>query len=465
MVTPPARDPEKKVSRDKDGGILILCSDKQYAGMYPNSLAVMLKCSLEKSRFIIDILEKIAANINLSNFVTINTIIQNLSHIIPDPPEPNSHMIYLKNPNIFKIKSLISVHDIADILNITDMFAQELMDAFNKAINDEETLEDFLFYANNYMQHADPQEISKKFKKPNDTKELFDSKKIKEILGQKAPPELHAQNLSKLMPLKNPETPEKIITKNLQPKHLYNPSVIQDNNETIYDAYNFKNSPHFIPTCHVIHELLNIDYQDVVLLLSSPQALANFLEINDTKTAKIALDNAAQGNKQSLLEIIEEKINEFINGIDTQAEAEAEAEAQAEAQAEAEAQAQAQAQAEAQTPEEQNNEDAHNYAHIELPENLPDTLRLAYKLKNRITAKSLAESFRIFGVEISQSLARFIIEEGGYGGTPPNGHRIVTTRMLENLIHDIEKAGTLNEFVKIYLAKVNNDLKSMLIGG
>jgi hypothetical protein len=100
-----------------------------------------------------------------------------------------------------------------------------------------------------------------------------------------------------------------------------------------------------------------------------------------------------------------------------------------------------------------------------LPDNLPDMLRYVLKLKERITAKSLSESFKIFGVDISQALARFIIEEGRYGGEAPNNNRITQMSMVEKLIDDIEKESDLKSFVKIYLTKVNDDLKSMIAGG
>jgi hypothetical protein len=70
-----------------------------------------------------------------------------------------------------------------------------------------------------------------------------------------------------------------------------------------------------------------------------------------------------------------------------------------------------------------------------------------------------------FGISILQALARFIIEEGGYGSTLPNSHGIMEQTMLDKIITDINKESSLREFIKIYLTKINNDLKSMVVGG
>lgn len=91
-----------------------------------------------------------------------------------------------------------------------------------------------------------------------------------------------------------------------------------------------------------------------------------------------------------------------------------------------------------------------------LPETLEDTLRLAFKMRSRITAKSLCNIFRIKGHSISLALGRLIIDEGKYGTIVESKKYITTADGVERLIQDIQQAGGLEKFIEIYLNIVND---------
>ena len=217
--------------------------------------------------------------------------------------------------------------------------------------------------------------------------------------------------------------------------------------------------------------------------MSSPQALAHFLDIDDIDVASAVLGEAANGDMQPLLEIIEAKVDEMVTNIQEENPVAKidipEITPQEEMTDTQESLSDSDIKplfddnedntdthiTQAEQPLTLNEKKPQANTQISIPSNLPDMLRIGFDIKQRITAKSLSESLKIFGADISQSLARYIIEEGGYGGAPPDTHRITSKDMLEKLITDIAKEESLKSFVKIYLAKVNNDLKSMLSGG
>ncbi len=100
---------------------------------------------------------------------------------------------------------------------------------------------------------------------------------------------------------------------------------------------------------------------------------------------------------------------------------------------------------------------------IPMPDSVAESLRLCMKMRGRVTSKSLTEIFKNFGSDISTSLAKFIIEEGGYGGEGAEKKRIVSEEELNRMIDDI---GTdLRGFLRVYLQKVNEQVKNMLYGG
>ena len=88
------------------------------------------------------------------------------------------------------------------------------------------------------------------------------------------------------------------------------------------------------------------------------------------------------------------------------------------------------------------------------------------EVRGRMTAKSLVEILHMWGTDISQSLARFIIEEGKYGGAAEEDKkRIISTESLERMIADITKKGGIRPFIKVYLQMVNEQVNNMFYGG
>jgi hypothetical protein len=486
MVQPPVRIPQEKIVRQQNGGLFVLCSDGQYSGMYPASLADILKCSMRKSSFIIDIFADIAQDLVIDNQDMITDYIFSLSEIIPDPPDVDNKDEYIKNISHFSNAPLLTIADVAEILDITFEFAKEIYESFYQTLDTEEALQEFLRFVDNYIDEYHNGVIPEAYKNKPLVKSYqnayFDNKRIQEILGQQAPDELRADSILQLIDdvaisNNNPliEVSEnQNTTANTTANTTVTPQVLEGN--IIYNAENFVDSPHFESSCQVIQEVLDISFEESAFLVSSADALARFLEIADIETTTLILNQAAIGNIKPLLETVEAKIDDLLQDIQTKnleslqiTPAPQIEEVPLVALPKALPVTQIQ-DIEPQEPQEIQNSPNNQAVSEEntvgaLPDNLPDMLRLAFELKERITAKSLVESFKLFGTEISQSLGRFIIEEGGYGGQPPNSHRIMEQRMVEKLVQDIEKHDNLKAFVKVYLTKVNNDLKSLMAGG
>lgn len=561
-----------RMLRNKHGGLFILCDDDQYAGMYPASLSEILECSMSKAEFVIKLLEDLIITLDLHTLPDITNTVFRLSHIVSDPPEREDVQYYrnqLKKSQTHP-ESLISIDDIADILGVTDEFAIKLYKLFNKPIIDEETLEKFLLFIDKYLVKNHNDTIPEEFKRKTPPRPTlsnnspFDSKRIQEILKQEAPPELKIDSLIQPEIIKPEPEPEPEISQtrldkidvaaeefeevplvNTQDNTLNKIETnvnelpdIDDIEQVEYNSETVHLSPHFATTCETLQDILDIDLEDAAILLSSKEALSDFLEVEDTQIGEKILDDIAKGDMQSLLEAIDEKVEGMLSNIanttlqkmfegntdlslghkkEEKQEKANEVSNSSSSQTQSATSSVSQAQPEAMRSSENMNNGSQNISASQtevqkpampelkpmerpdfkalseqqlaenkppteeasnvspppqqplssdtLPNNLSDMLRMAFGVNNRVTAKTLAKSFEMFDIEISQSLARFIIEEGGYGGEAPNSHRIMDTEQLEVLIKDIEETGSLKDFVKHYLEKINNDLKSMLTGG
>lgn len=498
MVQPPVRPAKEKIIRKKNGGLYILCHDDNYAGMYPGSLSEILECSLPKANFIIETLEKLSDNLNLKDIDTITDTVFNISKMISDPPSEQDIKELMGDPKLIQPKTLISIEDISEILSVTHGFAQKLYDGFNKPIHNDSTLEAFLSYVDQYLvkNHNDmiPQDFTKTNHAPlpeapeistlNQTS-AFDAKKLDEILNQKAPTELNVSveidkkkhqpnNTPNKQPIATPQESE-IVSKPSKTEEQE-----QQKTHTQHSANNFEKSPYFASTSSIIQEFLEIDKEDAELILTSPEALNDFLDLKDTNMAKDILDKAANGDMEALLETMDTRIEGLLRdiadntmrnilegntsnptqSINVQKNTPQKPLISGKFNTASQSEDTPQPSQSPQSPQSSPNQDKDK-----IPDTLPDILNFVFEKNNRITAKSLLTSFEMFGVVVSQDLARYIIEEGGYGGNPPNDHRIMDKKMIDKMVTDINKAGDLKAFIKIYLQKINNDLKSMLGGG
>jgi hypothetical protein len=491
-----------KIVRQKNGGLFILCNNNLYAGMYPSSLADILNCSMEKAEFIIDVLAEIAATSDFETQDKATDFVFSLSEVIPDPPDTDARYDYIEQAEIFLAEPLISIDDVAEILEITREFAEKIYKSFPTFLNTEEALDEFIVYIDKYLKTHYKNGIPEHYKK--------------------------TQSVA---------IAEKPISSD-------NPN---QNNPNITD------SPHFAFACETVGALLDIPLKDAHLLLASPQALATFLELDDIDDVRMVLDEIAQGNIQPLLMVIQTKIDDLIANIQNNtpvqnapvqntpvqntpvqnipvqnipvqnipvqnipvqnipvqntpvqntpvqnipvqnipvqntpvqntpvqnapvqntpvqnmsAKTESEnADIPLAELPKARPVASIVDIAPIEKPESPQATTAPQNTAASLPDNLPDMLRYVFKLKQRITSKSLSECFKLLGIEISQDLGRFIIEEGGYGGTEPDNGRIIAGDMLEKFINDIETSGGIKQFLTLYLTRVNDNLKSLMANG
>ena len=242
---------DTKFLRNNHGGLLVLCNDGNHVGMYPASLADILNCSLDKSKFIIDIISDIAENYGFDNVDIATSIIFALSYKIPDPPVGTKNT-YLEDYFVLTDAPLINPEDVAEILNVTIEFAKSIYESFYQSINDDESLQAFLQHIEEYLATNHDGVIPKEFQKgsislsaTSSNKSQFSQKEILNILSQQAPAELRPESI--IVPIKNEEFSDAV------------PNIKRENkNNNTYDANNFIESPHFEITCDAIQELLDI---------------------------------------------------------------------------------------------------------------------------------------------------------------------------------------------------------------
>jgi|GEM_PF-6009610 len=489
---------KEPIIKHKNGGLYILCADDGYVGMYSGGISDMLECSLVKANFILEILEKISVKHKVNNKNTITHIIFNLSDKIADPPKSKDINQYLSDKTITQPIGIITINDISEILNITEIFAHELLDNFNKKIYNQNMLNDFLVSVNIYLKRFYQGKIPEHHKKQLSNKNQFTSEKLEEILRQEAPKELaktvpsldnkpsivskkefpsiealisHKEN-------KKPDTPIKNNVEEEKEAQTNEKTTFDDVKLKTYTVDTFTQSPFFKSTSEMFQKFLEINEEEAEFILTTPPALADFFNLKTINAAKEIITEAANGNVEPLLQGLNQSIEGVLKDIaDNTMRRMLEGHNSIMPRI-----SHPDKSTDNNAPSVGNNEEAkslnqpkskkdalentkQNIAQEDDPQTLSETLLYVFKHNERITAKSLLEVFKTFNSNISKDLARYIIEEGKYGGAPPNDHRIMDKKMVDKLVFDIEASGTLKTFVKKYLEKINNDLKSMLGSG
>lgn len=517
----------QKITHDDRGGMYILCNDGEYAGMHPASLSDILECSIDKAQFAMEVLENIVLSLDLDNMEQITDIVFSLANIIPEGLLENEKDIdqytQLFQDSITPQESLVTLDDIAQILEITHEFATELYTKFNQPIHDEKSLEAFLKFIDNYLINNYHDTIPEKHKTlhTNDnenTKLETNISKTHETAKSHMQPEQHRDIFE---PVAQEFRAESLIQPDMPasaPQETFQAAddPIITNEEPLDEYYsdNIHLSPYFTNACETLQDILEIDAEDAALLLTTPETLAEFLEIDLDIVTHDILTETANGNLDPLLQALNDKINLLVeeededdaiqepSAIEANLEINQSIEQVKTQNTHIPESIQQEPRKIVDVPENEQNDTslpiannlpspsiqpveqpdfkalsqqhlAHNTpppqeeenAPAALPDNLSDTLRMAFGVNNRITTKTLVKTFEIFETTISQELARFIIEEGNYGAEEPNAHRILSIEKCEALIQDIEQQGSLRAFVKIYLEKVNNQLKSMMGSG
>lgn len=472
------------IETDGEGGVFIRLKNSDFIGLSVEPLSKFLKLSLEKSALIMKEAIKVAVSSDIETAEQMTNILLTLVDILEDYEDVNtieSVDELLKDLSPRGVYSLLSPKDLSEILDVKMEFAVELFDAYQGVITNDDELERFLKFISDYLDKKYAGEIPLDARKkgiiqdsvlPFKEKELFDEQKITEILAQEAPIELRPES-----------------------------QILAD-----------KRQKYFTDARNAVSELLDVSLEDANIIISSADNLQEFLHLDDIKDAQTILETALEGNLAPLLEAVQMRADSLLDtqntiqdvlapeeaseedstslesqsvqdqispsentgtreGENTTSSKEIEKQAVAEAKGETKSIAQkeesvTEARKETSPPSSSSESSKQEAPKEELPKTLEDTLRLCMEVRTRVTAKSLVEILHMWGTDISQSLARFIIEEGKYGGTEEEDKkRIISTDSLERMIADIAKKGGIRPFIKVYLQMVNEQVNNMFYGG
>ena len=425
----------EQVKLDAAGNVFIHLKNQEVIGLSPLSLSELLKVPILEAKDVMKEAVKIAVESDIQSASEMSNILMNIMDIIDQEKAEAEGKL-----PAFIEDSLLSIEDIGEILDVHNDFAEKVFRAYKHVINSEEDLEKFTdFFASYLHEHhmgQFPKEADRNYQEDDNTS--FDSQKIDNILAQEAPQELRSEEEL----LKEQYTKEAKAT---------------------------------------LTELLSITKDDAQNILENPAHLQELLALDTQNQAEKIIRNALNGNQAPLLEALNSQSNNLLGQLSDHAirdvldpSMDLSQYQQTTPSSDAEIlprdtspQNVSEIIDDPISPPPENAEtisDDDAGTDEDLPETLEETLRLCFSLRQRITSKSLAEIFDIWGTDISMALGRFIIEEGKYGGEGENTKRIVSEEQLERMISDIAAAGDLKTFIRKYLKMVNDQVQSMYYG-
>lgn len=424
------------IKLDLSGTVFLRLENGETIGLSAYSVADLLNISLNETKNVMREAVRIAISTKIQDAIELSNILIGIIDLVEDG-ELGHHSSFptASIPN-YERQSLISLKDIAQSLQITTEFAKELFHEYKRPISDEADLKNFMEFVASYLVNnhggAMPQDVRKihvKKSKPTQPVE-FTPERINKILAQEAPKELRA--------------------------------------ETEFDK-----EIHIYELKNILAKLLDISPEDAGIIVSSPENLQEFMYLSTIAEATDLLESAYKGNYKPLIDLVEERIISFLQESSQDASEQTSSPPLTEEQENTLGKkiSFTDEPSDILDPSELIGDLAGGTIEVktpeitQLPESITGQLKLCFALRGRVTSKSMSDIFRNMGCEISQTLAKFIIENGKYGAEEgENTKRIITESQLNRLIKDIEESGGLKSFISFYLKRVNEQVHTMFYG-
>ncbi|MEM6602437.1 MAG: hypothetical protein AAF621_00145 [Pseudomonadota bacterium] len=401
-----------KVTVDEMGHVVLRLGGEEVIGLSVDSLCHLLKINPDEAFIVMREAIKIAIESEIQSADQMSGILVHVMDMLDEAKVDGNPVTEIP---IYQIHSILSIKDIAEILEVTIEFAGRIFHAYKRPIQSEEDLQGFIDFMSSYIETHHNGQI------PGSAK----------IIHSSAEGEMSQDYIDVILAQKPPE------------------ELMPEEERLALQYYREARA--------AICELLKVTENDADIILSDSHVLKEFFNLTDVSEADYILDRALSGDLEPLLlklnnrmanlfeDISDNTIKDVLNpDLGDTAFQRSSASEHMEAAEIAKKQAE---------------------ADVTTPDNLNDTLRLCFELRGRVTSKSLSDICDMWGVEISAALGRFVIEEGKYGGHGESSKRIIDIHQLERLIKDIENAGDLRNFIRKYLKLVNDQVQTMYYGG